>query len=150
MCILLSFVLFRNHLAVSHIELVFMVLSVLRKLGKDKNMYLFNDCPSVGGRIMCETAQLTTSSIIQNTKCIPYSYHVVLAFFHIDHTNKTLRAKQNGHIFTDEITDEISRLKSIAFWTKISLKFVLRVQMLIMSWHRIGDKPLSQLIPPYS
>ena len=63
----------------------------------------------------------------------------------------TLRTKQNGHQFPDNIFKCIFLNENIWNLIKISLKFVPKVPVnnipalvKIMAWHRQGDKPLSE------
>ena len=63
----------------------------------------------------------------------------------------TLRPKQNGHHFPDDIFKYIFLNENIWILIKISLKFVPRVSInnipalvQIMAWRRPGDKPLSE------
>ena len=63
----------------------------------------------------------------------------------------TLRRKQDGRHFPDDIFKCIFFNKNVWILTKISLKFVLRdpiynipALVLIMAWRRPGDKPLSE------
>ena len=65
----------------------------------------------------------------------------------------TLRPRQNGRHFPDDIFKCIFLFENIWIWIKISLKFVPKVRisnipalLRIMAWHRIGDKPLSELV----
>ena len=63
----------------------------------------------------------------------------------------TLRLKQNGRHFPDDIFKCISLNENVWILIKISLKFVLKgpinnipALVQIMAWHRPGDKPLSE------
>ena len=63
----------------------------------------------------------------------------------------TLRPRQNGRHFSDDIFQCISLFENVCIWIKISLKFVPKVRINnipalvpIMAWRRIGDKPLSE------
>ena len=63
----------------------------------------------------------------------------------------TLRPRQNGRHFPDDIFKCIFLLENILIWIKISLKFVSKVRIdnipafvQIIAWHRPGDKPLSE------
>ena len=63
----------------------------------------------------------------------------------------TLRAKQNGHYFTDDILKCIFLNENDWISLKISLKFVpkgpinnIPALVQIMAWRRPGDKPLSE------
>ena len=65
----------------------------------------------------------------------------------------TLRPRQNGRHFTDDIFKYISLNENVWFLFKISLKFVSKglinnipALVQIMAWRRPGDKPLSQSI----
>ena len=62
----------------------------------------------------------------------------------------TLRSRQNGHHFTDNILKCISLNENIWIYIKTTLKFVpkgpinnIPALFQIMAWHGIGDKPLS-------
>ena len=63
----------------------------------------------------------------------------------------TLRPRQNGHHFPDDILKWIFLNENIQIWNKISLKFVPRGQISnmpkfaqIMAWRQPGNKPLSE------
>ena len=63
----------------------------------------------------------------------------------------TLRPKQNGRLFADDIFICISLNENVWISVKISLKFVLNgpinnipALVQIMAWRRPGDKPLSE------
>ena len=67
------------------------------------------------------------------------------------HCINTLRPKQNGRQFPDDIFKRISLNETV--WILISLKFVPRVPInniptlvQMMAWRRPGDKPLSEPI----
>ena len=62
----------------------------------------------------------------------------------------TLRPRQNGRRFADNVFKYIFLNENVWIWIKISLKFVLKgpinnipALVQIMAWHRPGDKPLS-------
>ena len=66
-------------------------------------------------------------------------------------TFNTLRLRQNGHNFAEEVFKCIFWNENVWISLKISLKFVPRGQINnfpalvpIMAWHRPGDKPLSE------
>ena len=63
----------------------------------------------------------------------------------------TLRQRQNGRHFPDDILKCLFLNENILMVIKISLKFVPKVPIngipalvQIMAWHRIGNKPLSE------
>ena len=63
----------------------------------------------------------------------------------------TLRLRQNGRDFANDIFKRIFLKEKARFFTKISLKFVLKgpidnnpALVKIMTWRRLGDKPLSE------
>ena len=63
----------------------------------------------------------------------------------------TLRPRQNGRHFPDDIFKCIFLFENVWIWINISLKFVHKVRInnipalvQIMAWCRIGDKPLSE------
>ena len=65
----------------------------------------------------------------------------------------TLRSRQNGHHFSDDILKWLSLNENLWITIKISLKFVLRgpinnipALVQIMAWRWPGDKPLSEPI----
>ena len=65
--------------------------------------------------------------------------------------NYTLRPRQNGHYFPDNIFKYIFLNENIWIAIKISLKFVpkgpsnkILALVQIMAWHRPGNKPLSE------
>ena len=67
------------------------------------------------------------------------------------HLNTSLRPRQNGRRFPDDIFKPIFLNANIRFSIKISLKFVPKVPINsipalvhIMAWHWPGDKPLSE------
>ena len=70
---------------------------------------------------------------------------------HLNYCINTLRPRQNGHHFPDNIFKCIFLNENIWFPINISLKFVPRdrignipASVQIMAWHRPGDKPLSE------
>ena len=73
---------------------------------------------------------------------IEYGYHTTI---------NTLRPRQNGRHFPDDIFKCIFLFENVWIWIKISFKFVPKVRnnnipalAQIMAWRRIGDKPLSE------
>ena len=67
------------------------------------------------------------------------------------HLFDSLRPRQNGRYFADNIFKCIFLFENVWIWIKFSLKFVLKVRInnipalvQIMAWLRIGDKPLSE------
>ena len=63
----------------------------------------------------------------------------------------TLRPRQNGRLFTDNIFTCIFLNENVWISVKISLKFVVKgsinnipASVQIMAWRRLGDKPLSE------
>ena len=65
----------------------------------------------------------------------------------------TLRPRQNGRHFADDIFKRIFLNKNFWVWNRISLKYVswclidiMTALVQIMDWHRIGDKPLYEAI----
>ena len=69
----------------------------------------------------------------------------------LTHWVNTLRPRQNGFHFPDDILKWIFLNENIWILIKISLKFVFEVRInnipalvQIMAWHRSGDKPLSE------
>ena len=63
----------------------------------------------------------------------------------------SLRPRQNGRLFADDIFKRIFLNENIRISTKNSLKFVpkglidnITAMVLIMAWRRPGDKPLSE------
>ena len=65
----------------------------------------------------------------------------------------TLRPRQNGRHFTDDTFRLIFLNENVKISTKISLQFVSKgpinnipALVLIMAWHRSGDKPLSESV----
>ena len=63
----------------------------------------------------------------------------------------TLRPRQNGRHFADDIFKRIFLNENVLISLKISLKFVAKVRInnipalvQIMAWHRLVDKPLSE------
>ena len=74
-------------------------------------------------------------------KCMTWSYESI----------NTLRQRQNGCHFADDISKSIFFNENVWILLKISLTFVPEVQInkipalfQIMAWHRPGDKPLSE------
>ena len=70
-------------------------------------------------------------------------------FFH--HQINTLRQRQNGRHFADDLFKCIFLNENVWIWIEISMKFVPRGQINkipasvpIMAWHQSGDKPLSE------
>ena len=75
--------------------------------------------------------------------CRPCGLHLVKL--------NTLRPRQNGRHFADDTFKPIFLNETIRILIKISLKFVpkglinnIPALVLIMAWHRPGDKPLSE------
>ena len=69
----------------------------------------------------------------------------------LSHVFNTLRPRQNGRHFVDDILKWIFLNENVWILLKISLKFVPKVQInnipaldQIMAWRRPGDKPLSE------
>ena len=97
--------------------------------------------------VMCSF--ILTCSIIPNTRVymapgVPWVFQIVKAF-------NTLRPRQNGHLFPDNIFKWMFLNENIWISLRISLKFVPRVRIdnipalvQIMTWRRAGDKPLSE------
>ena len=63
----------------------------------------------------------------------------------------TLRPRQNGRLFADDIFKYIFVNENVRISIKISLKFVpkrlinnIPALVQIMAWRRLGDKPLSE------
>ena len=63
----------------------------------------------------------------------------------------TLRPRQNGHYFADDIFKGILLNENVLISIKISLKFILKgpinniaALVQVMAWRRPGDKPLSE------
>ena len=63
----------------------------------------------------------------------------------------TLRPRQNGRHFADDTFKRIFLNENVIISIQISLKFVpkgpinnIPALVLIMAWHRLGDKPLSE------
>ena len=82
-------------------------------------------------------------------------WQAVTGYGYIPCMNKTavntLRPRQNGHLFADDIFKCISLNENIWISIKISLKFVpkcvinnIPALVQIMTWRRPGDKPLSE------
>ena len=70
-------------------------------------------------------------------------------------TLNTLRLRQNGHHFADNIFKCISMNEKFCILIRISLKFVPKgsidiksVLVQVMAWHWTGNKPLSELMVP--
>ena len=79
----------------------------------------------------------------------------IKAWMNVDIPNmlaiNTLRPRQNGRHFPDDIFKCIFLFENVWIWIKISLKFVPMVRInnipalvQIMVWRRIGDKPSSE------
>ena len=73
--------------------------------------------------------------------------------FYVKTDSNTLRPRQNGRHFTDDIFKCILLNENVWIMIKISLKFVpkgpinnIPVLVQIMAWRRPGDKPLSEPI----
>ena len=72
-------------------------------------------------------------------------------FFNVQYIINTLRPKQDGRLFPDDIFKSIFINENVQILIKISLTFVpktpinnILVLVQIMDWHRPGDKPLSE------
>ena len=79
--------------------------------------------------------------------------HHVLALDDLPVSLNTLRPRQNGRHFADDIFKRIFLYENILIPIKISLKFVpkgptnnIPALVPIMAWRRPGDKPLSKLM----
>ena len=80
------------------------------------------------------------------------SYHCYPHYYHVCHDIvNTLRPRQNGRHFADDIFKCIFLNENAGILLKISLKFVPKVRInnipalvQIMAWRRPGDKPLSE------
>ena len=82
--------------------------------------------------------------------CIRPNFHGHLSLYSPIHRN-TLRPRQNGHHFADDISKRIFLNQYVRNSIKISLKFVpkgpinnIPALVQIMAWRRSGDKPLSE------
>ena len=88
-----------------------------------------------------------------------FSYAIILdssnQYLNLPHHHfyilNTLRQRQHGRHFPDDILKFIFLNENISISIKISLKFVLRgpinnmsALVQIMAWRRLGDKPLSE------
>ena len=100
-------------------------------------------------------ARLLGWSQLSNPSNLPY-------FYRISHSQRntvpfnTLRLKQNGRHFTDDIFKCILLNENVLISMKISLKFVPQgpinntpALILIMAWRRTDDKPLSEPMMAY-
>ena len=90
--------------------------------------------------------------------CLLYPQEVIIFFSNFWNGNggrlhffNTLRPRQNGRHFADDIFNCISLNENIHILIKISLKFVhkgpinkIPALVQIMAWRRPGDKPLSE------
>ena len=83
-------------------------------------------------------------TVCSRIACYIFAARVSLLF-------NSLRPRQNGRHFPDDIFKCIFLFENAWIWIKISLKFVPRVRInnipalfQIMAWCRIGDKPLSE------
>ena len=104
--------------------------------------YLFQLKNYLNGYIQCPTVLC-----MQSTTCWLHLVTIMTA----DNGLSTLRLRQNGCHFTDDIFKCIFVNENVWILLKISLKFVLKVPVdnisalvQIMAWRRSGDKPLSQ------
>ena len=92
----------------------------------------------------CVSAASTTGENNQNIDCTVAAPHVVWCF-------NTLRPRQNGHHFADDVFKYIFLNENAWILLQISLKFALKCLInnisslvQIMAWRRPGDKPLSE------
>ena len=109
-------------------------------------------------KLISPVAQL---NLVANTKAIwPITCHISpVTVTHVKNTDfmtgpaifNTLRPRQNGRLFTDDTYKCIFLNKNVRISITISLKFVpkglinnIPALVLIMAWHRPGDKPLSE------
>ena len=85
--------------------------------------------------------------------CTTFSHRIYSQNASIDNTSpvNTLRPRQNGHHFANDIFKCIFLNENVWISRKISLKFVPKVRInnnpalvQIMAWRRPGDKPLSE------
>ena len=96
---------------------------------------------------------VTSHYWIDDNICLDNDLHPVLRTVITSlclHLN-TLRSRQNGHHFSDDIFKCILFNENVWFFIKISLKFVptgpfnkIPALVQIMAWCRLGDKPLSE------
>ena len=77
--------------------------------------------------------------------------HIIIGVDWCQYWLNTLRPRQNGHHFTDDISEGIFFNESVWILNEISLKYIpwgliynMAALVQIMAWHWTGDKPLSE------
>ena len=96
----------------------------------------------------CPKSNAGSTNVCQYTR--PNKY-IGLGLLYCSGLFNTLRPRQNGRHFTDNMLKCILFQKNVWIWIKISLKFVPRgpinnipALVQIMAWRRTGDKPLPE------
>ena len=109
-------------------------------LSRPQCVNMYRDCASNGCKQLCKRlwprclTHITDATLKQN-----------------NHRVNTLRPRQNGRHFADDIFKCIFLNENVSISIKISLKFVpkgpinnIAALVQIMAWRRPGDKPLSE------
>ena len=113
--------------------------------GKKQNPLQVTWLPSGGERLHKQVAAVSHSpSRKKLTPALPGCY---FSCFNLN----TLRPRQNGRLFPENILKRIFMNENVWISIKMSLKFALKgpinnipALVQIMAWHRPGDKPLSE------
>ena len=89
--------------------------------------------------------------VISSPGVLDISKNLIRQFFELNRVFNTLRPRQNGRHFADDIFKYIFLNENAWISLKISLKFVpkgpvnnIPALVQIMAWRRPGDKPLSE------
>ena len=131
---------------------------IIRKL-KYYNLIIFVIKHFKNIRVMKHRDQVWINVFMQNTGHSPATWFVIDNAFNTVQTQSsnlsrqinTLRPRQNGRLFLDDIFKWIFLNENVWISIKISLKFVpkgpinnIPALVQIMAWRRPGDKPLSE------
>ena len=108
---------------------------------------------SVGLKRMCARRLSPIITKSSNGACTLLKHCVSTGVLVLGYTVNSLRPRQNGRHFTDDVFKQIFLNEYIWISLKISLKFVLKFPInnipalvQIMAWRWPGDKPLSELM----
>ena len=124
------------------INLIWVVLLYLSAFRLNAQMWSLL-YPSTCGKTSAVAALITKLEMLTSKFIWPLMIYITRL--------NTLRLRQNGRHFADDISKCIFLNENVWFFIKISLKFVLKGQInkvpslvQIMAWRRPGDKPLSE------
>ena len=114
---------------------------------------VFNHDPFLSLRLITDIITALLYVHYLHLACWIAMFGYSLFWYKIACSINTLRPRQNGRLFADNTFKRIFLNENIRISIKISLKFVpkgfinnIPALVLIMAWHRPGDKPLSEPI----